>query len=222
MPIKVDLVARIIGEHVEIEENLSGIKAGDIVEFLTSMDEIDSAAYEARWQLEVIIGEGPVARPLKIDLPAFINKEDFEKSFTTPLHFFGKTKKPFGFFFYKQKIYKTSRNKFLEHEIEEIELRIKLHDFEESQEVGKLRRKVSNLMNAIENSSKSNSRRRIPDDVQVAVFSRDDGQCVKCDSKEELHFDHVIPFSKGGSDTVENLQILCRTCNLKKSASIGG
>lgn len=221
MPIKVDLVARIIGKHVIIEDNLGGgMQAGDFAGILTNLEPLEGATSEAEWLLEITIGEGADARSLDLNLPPFIKNDDFEKSFHTPIQLFHKNGRSFWYF--KEKIYKTSRSKFLPHEIEEIELRIKLHDFEESQEVSKLRRKVSNLISAIENSSKSNSRRRIPDDVQVAVFSRDGGQCVKCDSNEELHFDHVIPFSKGGSDTVENIQILCRTCNLKKSASIGG
>lgn len=61
----------------------------------------------------------------------------------------------------------------------------------------------------------------IPKDVADAVYRRDGGRCVYCGSQENLHFDHIIPFSKGGDTSVENLQLLCRKCNLEKSNKIG-
>lgn len=64
-------------------------------------------------------------------------------------------------------------------------------------------------------------REPIPQDVQDAVWNRDGGRCVKCGSQENLEFDHIIPFSKGGSNTIRNLQLLCKKCNLEKSNKIG-
>jgi len=72
-----------------------------------------------------------------------------------------------------------------------------------------------------ENESRT-SRKSIPDDVQIFVWKRDGGLCVKCGSNENLAFDHIIPHSLGGSDTRRNLQILCDTCNSKKGNKIGG
>jgi hypothetical protein len=61
--------------------------------------------------------------------------------------------------------------------------------------------------------------RQIPGDVQREVYERDKGQCTKCGSTENLHFDHIIPFSKGGSSkTASNIQLLCAKHNLKKGA----
>ena len=60
--------------------------------------------------------------------------------------------------------------------------------------------------------------RQIPGDVQREVYSRDKGKCRICDSKDNLHFDHILPFSKGGSSKVSsNIQLLCARHNLKKS-----
>ncbi len=49
----------------------------------------------------------------------------------------------------------------------------------------------------------------IPQDVKIAVSARDGGRCRQCGSTTDLHFDHVIPWSKGGANTVANIQLLC-------------
>lgn len=61
----------------------------------------------------------------------------------------------------------------------------------------------------------------IPRDVVDAVWIRDKGKCVYCGSTENLQLDHIIPFSKGGATTIENLQLLCQKCNVQKSNHIG-
>lgn len=66
-----------------------------------------------------------------------------------------------------------------------------------------------------------NKRERITQDTQDRVWNRDGGRCVKCSSNEKLEFDHIIPFSKGGSNTYRNLQLLCEKCNRQKSNIIG-
>jgi HNH endonuclease len=61
--------------------------------------------------------------------------------------------------------------------------------------------------------------RVIPQDVKIEVAARDGGRCRQCGSNEELHFDHVIPWSKGGANTADNIQLLCGTCNRRKGAA---
>lgn len=63
--------------------------------------------------------------------------------------------------------------------------------------------------------------RRISQDVKDKVWRRDEGRCVECGSNENLEFDHIIPFSKGGANTYRNIQLLCESCNRSKSAKIG-
>ncbi len=63
--------------------------------------------------------------------------------------------------------------------------------------------------------------RMIPTSVKIEVWSRDKGKCVKCGSTENLHYDHDLPFSKGGTSlTADNVRILCMKCNLSKSNKI--
>ncbi len=62
--------------------------------------------------------------------------------------------------------------------------------------------------------------RRISGTVRREVFHRDGGECVECGSSKDIQYDHIIPFSRGGSDTAENIQLLCKDCNKKKGAEI--
>lgn len=72
----------------------------------------------------------------------------------------------------------------------------------------------------VETKQRKYSRRPIPESVRNAVWRRDGGKCVQCGSQEKLEFDHVIPISLGGSNTTRNIQLLCESCNRKKSAKI--
>ena len=63
--------------------------------------------------------------------------------------------------------------------------------------------------------------RVIPSEVKAKVWKRDKGQCVQCGSKEHLHFDHILPYSKGGTSKDErNIHFLCAKHNLQKSDKI--
>ena len=63
--------------------------------------------------------------------------------------------------------------------------------------------------------------RIIPTSVKLQVWARDGGKCIICGATDELHFDHILPFSKGGTSLkAENVQLLCARHNLSKSAKI--
>jgi hypothetical protein len=61
----------------------------------------------------------------------------------------------------------------------------------------------------------------IPEHVKSGVFRRDGGRCVQCGYEGPyIEYDHKYPRSKGGQNTVENIQLLCRMCNLKKGSRV--
>ncbi len=63
--------------------------------------------------------------------------------------------------------------------------------------------------------------RQIPTWVKQFVFKRDKGCCVQCGATDQLHFDHDLPFSKGGSSAnPDNVKLLCARHNLSKGAKI--
>ena len=60
--------------------------------------------------------------------------------------------------------------------------------------------------------------RYIPGKIMQEVFLRDKGKCVVCGSEDNLHYDHKIPYSKGGTSIdSKNIQLLCARHNLRKS-----
>ncbi len=63
--------------------------------------------------------------------------------------------------------------------------------------------------------------RIIPTGIKLEVWARDEGRCVTCGATDELHFDHILPYSKGGTSLkAANVQLLCARHNLSKSAKI--
>ena len=60
----------------------------------------------------------------------------------------------------------------------------------------------------------------VPQHVKAAVYRRDQGRCRECGSNSYLEFDHIIPRSRGGATSENNLQLLCRRCNQAKGSRI--
>ena len=60
------------------------------------------------------------------------------------------------------------------------------------------------------------SRKHLSASKRKRILLRDKGRCVKCGSKKNLEIDHVVPLARGGSNRLENLQLLCQRCNRMK------
>jgi 5-methylcytosine-specific restriction endonuclease McrA len=52
----------------------------------------------------------------------------------------------------------------------------------------------------------------------IEVFARDGFRCAYCGENRELQVDHIVPIARGGTDALDNLQTLCRSCNQIKGA----
>lgn len=51
--------------------------------------------------------------------------------------------------------------------------------------------------------------------IKNEVWRRDQGSCVECGSSLNLEYVHIVPISKGGSNTTRNIQLICEKCNRK-------
>jgi 5-methylcytosine-specific restriction endonuclease McrA len=63
--------------------------------------------------------------------------------------------------------------------------------------------------------------RAFPESDKLIMFERQNHKCAICGKEKEyseMHGDHIIPWSKGGRTTLDNGQMLCVDCNLRKSA----
>lgn len=94
----------------------------------------------------------------------------------------------------------------------------------EKRKVFKFKLKITNRSEADRGSTSNRDidhTRVIPTEVKLTVWDRDKGKCVVCGAKDNLHFDHIIPFSKGGTSLkAENIQLMCARHNLDKRDKI--
>lgn len=98
--------------------------------------------------------------------------------------------------------------------IDEAKLLVRAH-------VKKLRNKIDVLKRGGNQTGQGYRRISVPESVRHEVWRRDMGKCVRCGSVRDLEFDHIIPFSEGGSSTARNIQLLCESCNRTKGATLG-
>ena len=76
------------------------------------------------------------------------------------------------------------------------------------------------LNSQIWNSISRVERGKVSNKLRFYIYNRDNNRCVYCGSKYNLEVDHIIPISKGGKSTPDNLQTLCKRCNYEKSDNI--
>lgn len=215
----------------------SAFRPGDVVAVLSSLPHRDGTPGDLppgngsgpRWDVPVEIGSGKLSRRVFLPLQCFLTAEEYEKSRVAPFSFaqlsshlsISEIKDPdlHWLWLYRDTFYITERAP-RPSEIDEVILRIKALHFQQDEGLKRLKEQVANF-EAVEDVLRAGTTRKaIPDDVKLLVWTRDKGVCARCGASKELHFDHIIPLSRGGSDEPENIQILCRTCNLTKSDRI--
>ncbi len=239
MPIKVYKVADIIdGEAV-----FSGkrFRESDLATLLTNLcprgdlvpwgDLVPASAWKCAIVSRTIIaytkdGTQNLAR-IRIRLPPISCKssvyflpEDAPLGGSTPDYTAYTGPRPTPLVYFRDRLFMSERPTVRNSERAEVVLRVKKAVYDEEAELSNLRAAVANLEAAIEFQKSGPRRDPIPEDVKLLVWARDGGCCVRCGSKQELHFDHIIPVAKGGGNSEENIQLLCQTCNLKKSDKI--
>lgn len=185
------------------------------------------------WSMPLTIGEGPAARVVDIQMAPIVSGAVYELSFQEPvfatLNKADSTGAPLlveVIALFRDRLFRIDHQQLRPDpltvsEIEEVKLRVKRAVYTEEEELNSIKSYVANVEAAREYQKTGPKRDPIPPDVKMLVWSRDGGACTSCGSKEKLHFDHIIPVAKGGGASSENIQVLCETCNLKKSDKIG-
>jgi 5-methylcytosine-specific restriction endonuclease McrA len=171
--------------------------------------------------IEITLKDGPKRQTIIMPLEQFISADEYKRSLDAPLCFEQLETKDEGaklgaYWIYRDALYVTNRDP-RPSDVDEVVLRIKSLHFKQSEVINRLREEVANFEASQRQATSSAVRRLIPDDVKMLVWARDGGMCVKCGATRDLHFDHIIALSRGGGDHAENIQLLCRTCNLAKS-----
>ena len=65
-------------------------------------------------------------------------------------------------------------------------------------------------------------RGKVSNKMRFSIYNRDGNRCRMCGRRtNDLEIDHIMPISKGGKSTYDNLQTLCHDCNVRKSNIVG-
>lgn len=141
-----------------------------------------------------------------------LSPEEYEQQAELPL-FFGTDEKSRDLWLFQNALYATAEV------LEPIEVLAVLEE-----RTNRVRARVGKAVAAleqVESLAGADARRApIPEDVRIFVWRRDGGACVRCGSKSDLEFDHMIPISMGGANTARNLQLLCASCNRSKGGNL--
>jgi hypothetical protein len=189
-----------------------GYKPGDVAAILSNLKAVNDPRPDSAWQVGIEIRQGHTPRLVMLNLPPVLSVND---SLDSPLFLAANR-----LVFYRDRLFMPERVPKSVAEREEIVLRVKKLVYDEQADLASLKAAVANLEAAIEYTKSGPRRDPIPEEVKLLVWARDGGACVRCGSKKELHFDHIIPVAKGGGNVEANIQLLCEPCNLKKADKI--
>jgi hypothetical protein len=64
--------------------------------------------------------------------------------------------------------------------------------------------------------------RSIPKSVKFNAYQKANGKCESCGSIHQLQYDHRTPFSLGGTNSIDNIRLLCRNCNFRAAIKVFG
>lgn len=186
-------------------------------------DQMDTEEPVIDLKMPITIGQGIKKRQALIEVPirtsVFTTQSEAPVSLNWPDSFGEHQGEYYALFLFRNQLLLASTSLLDATSEEEAALLVKKQVYSEDGRLKRLKQEVEALEGAIQRSS-SAKRTPIPDAVKLAVYARDDGKCTRCGSSQDLHFDHIIPVAKGGSNSEQNIQILCEHCNLQKSDRI--
>lgn len=202
---------------------------GLVLAAVTSMNEHPRKDGPA-WSIELTTGKGAGTRTIPLPFVQFLSADEHRQSFDSPLCIERLATNPNReeesppvptgrIWLYRDAFYVTDRSPKTS-ELDEVTIRIKALYFQDDLALKRLREQVANFEAIGRVSGDKAGRQPIPDDVKLLVWSRDGAACVRCRATVDLQFDHIIPLSRGGGDQAENIQLLCRSCNLSKGSRL--
>lgn len=230
---KVHRVFRIVGDSIVADDPInarSGFTVGDVIALLTNISSVAGASIPST--IELLLTAGTKRQHINLALEPFIFADELAASQDAPICFVDlrgiadavasgslSIKPGRWLWLFRNGFYVTERPVH-DPEIEELILSIKARHYRGDEQLKRLRAEIANFEAIDQTGRESRLRRPLRDDVKLLVWARDGGRCTSCHSDQDLQFDHVIPFALGGSDESENIQLLCRSCNLAKSDRI--
>ena len=113
--------------------------------------------------------------------------------------------------------YLSEKNKVI-NQLKKENRNIKLDIIELNNEIDRIKKNYNKLYK-IHWKKENKNKAPVPIGIRNYVFERDNFTCLACGTRENLTLDHIIARSRGGSNDIDNLQVLCQHCNLSKGTN---
>lgn len=218
MPIRVLKIADIVEGTIYVISRRDPKAVGDALACILNIPTPHEPDPTCAWKLNFEIGQGSERRRIEIDLPPLVGAS--QQDSVEPQFLGSEAQESIPVIHFRGRLFFPERRPVNASERAEVALRVKKTVYDEDAELQSLRDAVANIEAALEFQQSGPKRDPIPDEVKLLVWARDGGACVRCGSRQNLHFDHIIPVVKGGGSSASNIQILCESCNLRKSDRI--
>lgn len=213
---KITKVGVLNGERL----SLGGKNTGFVSAILTNLEESEDSVLI---QFPILLGTGREVRKIELDVPfpgSILYEQLTEPTNINPAGGFTFHEGQYlAALMFKNQVFIVTGDYLADDSEEMAVLLIKRQVLAEDNKIKRLRQEVDALERVLE-QVEGPKRVPIPEAVRLAVWARDGGKCVTCGSDRDLHFDHIIPVSKGGGNSEANIQILCERCNLQKGSKI--